>query len=80
MVSYPFGAQNQRGYVLYIMYQNVDRGFGGTGLNYYHAPFPFELPYRTPIEKTSVWPNSYRNQHYSNYEMQARRDWLASRT
>ena len=80
VVNYPFGAAEQRGYVLYIMYQNVDRGFGGTGLNYYHAPFPFELPYRTPIEKTSVWSNSYKNQHYSNYEMQARRDWLASRT
>lgn len=80
VVSYPFGAQNQRGYVLYIMYQNVDRGFGGTGLDYYHAPFPFELPYRTPIEKTSAWSSSYDRQHYSNYEMQARRDWLASRT
>ena len=50
LVSYPLGADNSRGYILYVMYLDENRVFGATGINYYHAPQPFNLPYRTPRE------------------------------
>ena len=61
-VSYPFGAQNQRGYVLYIL-QLRDLGYwgrlnGNTSITYRHRLQPFSLPYQTPAELTSGWTDN----------------------
>lgn len=65
-VGYPLGAENTRGYLLYVMNLNAERIFGGTSFNYYHAKIPFHLPYRTPRERAGAWMDN-RMSHYSNY-------------
>lgn len=65
-VGYPLGAENTRGYLLYVMNLSEERSFGGTSFNYYHAKVPFHLPYRTPRERASAWMDN-RMSHYSNF-------------
>ena len=61
-VSYPFGAQNQRGYVLYILQLRdlnvVGITRGNTWITYRHRLQPFSLPYQTPAELTSGWTDN----------------------
>lgn len=78
LVSYPLGADNSRGYVLYVMYLDENRVFGATGINYYHAPQPFNLPYRTPRERTFGWNDHARLQHYTNFNTQLERSAAAA--
>lgn len=68
-VSYPFGAQNQRGYVLYIL-QLRDPGIirGNTWITYRHRLHPFSLPYQTPAELTSGWTDNTLQQHLGLFE------------
>lgn len=68
-VSYPFGAQNQRGYVLYIL-QLRDQGIirGNTWITYRHRLHPFSLPYQTPAELTSGWTDNTLQQHLGLFE------------
>ena len=66
-ITYPFGAENPRGYVLYVMQLDEERAFGGTGVNYYHPSHPVRLPYSTPQERSSDWRDRRRVQHYSNF-------------
>lgn len=76
-VSFPFGAKRQRGYVLYVMQLDADRAFGGTGMMYYHAPWPVVLPYRPPAERTAGWTGDNLQQHYSNYDTALERAAIA---
>ncbi|MGI6181117.1 MAG: hypothetical protein ACOYIE_03465 [Agathobaculum sp.] len=76
-VSYPFGAERQRGYVLYIMQMDTDRAYGGTLMNYYHARQPVVLPYRGPAERVAGWTGENMQQHYSNFRTEEGRRWEA---
>ena len=71
-VSYPFGAQDQRGYVLYILQlrdlEYTARLHGNTMLNYRHRVQPFSLPYRTPAELASGWTDNTLRQHLGLFE------------
>ncbi|MGO5095316.1 hypothetical protein ACTQ34_05740 [Agathobaculum sp. LCP25S3_E8] len=73
VISYPLGADNPRGYMLYVMQLDENRVFGATGINYYHASQPFCLPYRTPRDRTLGWNDHARLQHYSNFNTQLER-------
>lgn len=71
-VSYPFGAQNQRGYVLYIL-QLRDLGYwgrlnGNTSITYRHRLQPFSLPYQTPAELTSGWTDNTLQQRLGLFQ------------
>ena len=71
-VSYPFGAQNQRGYVLYIL-QLHDLGYwgrlnGNTSITYRHRLQPFSLPYQTPAELTSGWTDNTLQQRLGLFQ------------
>ena len=77
-VSFPLGAARQRGYVLYIMQLEAERGNGGTIVDYYHAPQPVQLPYRTPLEKTSAWNGENNQQHFTNFQTIFGRAWEAA--
>ncbi|MDO4270605.1 MAG: hypothetical protein Q4C72_06725 [Eubacteriales bacterium] len=66
--SYPFGAERPRGYVLYVLGLEADRGAGGTVMVYRHRNTPFALPYRTPSELTQGWTDQTLQQFYRNYE------------
>lgn len=76
-VGYPLGAENTRGYVLYVMNVSEERMFGGTSFNYYHAKIPFHLPYRTPRERAGAWMDN-RMSHYSNFNTQLERSQAAA--
>lgn len=78
VISYPLGADNPRGYVLYVMQLDEIRVFGATGINYYHAPQPFRLPYRTPRDRTLGWNDHSRLQHYTNFNTQLERSAAAA--
>ena len=59
-VSYPFGAENQRGYVLFILQlpdiSAVGQVNGNTMLDYYHRTWPAALPYnRLSGAHSSFW-------------------------
>ena len=59
-VSYPFGAENQRGYVLFILQlpdiSAVGQVNGNTVLDYYHRTWPAALPYnRLSGAHSSFW-------------------------
>lgn len=73
VISYPLGADNPRGYMLYVMQLDENRVFGATGINYYHASQPFCLPYRTPRDRTLGWNDHARLQHYTNFNTQMER-------
>lgn len=73
VISYPLGADNPRGYMLYGMQLDENRVFGATGINYYHASQPFCLPYRTPRDRTLGWNDHARLQHYTNFNTQLER-------
>lgn len=77
VISYPLGADNPRGYVLYVMQLDANRVFGATGINYYHAPQPFNLPYRAPRDRTLGWQENWRLQHYTNFNTQLERSAAA---
>lgn len=77
VISYPLGAENPRGYVLYVMQLDENRGFGATGINYYHAPYPVSLPYRAPRDRTLGWNDHWRLQHYTNFNTQLERSAAA---
>lgn len=66
-ITYPFGAENPRGYVLYVMQLDEERTFGGTGINYYHPSHPVRLPYSPPRERSHDWRDRRLVQHYSNF-------------
>lgn len=78
VISYPLGADNPRVYVLYVMQLDENRVFGATGINYYHAPHPFNLPYRAPRDRTLGWQENWRLQHYTNFNTQLERSATAA--
>lgn len=71
-VSYPFGAQNQRGYVLYILQLRdlnvVGITRGNTWITYRHRLQPFSLPYQTPAELTSGWTDNTLQQRLGLFQ------------
>lgn len=67
MVNYPFFAQNQRGYVIYVMQLTEQRTFGGTNIRYYHAAHPLMLPYQSPQQRASQLFDKRVYNHYTNY-------------
>lgn len=73
VIAYPFGAENPRGYVLYVMQLDENRTFGGTGVNYYHPAHPVRLPYSSPQERSYDWRDRHRVQHYTNFNTQLER-------
>ena len=73
VIAYPFGAENPRGYVLYVMQLDENRTFGGTGVNYYHPAHPVCLPYSPPQERSYDWRGRHRAQHYTNFNTQLER-------
>lgn len=79
-VSYPFGAENPRGYVLYVMYLDENSLYGGTNFVYYHAAHPFRLPYLTPLERASRTFDDAVWNHYSNYSAQRLYEQTAAQT
>ena len=78
VISYPLGADNPRGYVLYVMQLDEIRTFGGTGVNYYHPAHPVRLPYSPPQERSHDWRDRYRVQHYTNFNTQLERSAAAA--
>ena len=71
-VSYPFGAENARGYVLYILQLDdlsaVGVTRGNTMLDYYHRTGPLTMPYRSPAELTSGWQSGALRSFWGMFE------------
>ena len=74
-VSYPFGAQAQRGYTLYIIELEGSNVFGGANLIYCHRRQPVSLPYRAPEELTQGWSGKNLQNSYTNYATREYREW-----
>lgn len=72
-VSYPFGSERQRGYVFYRLQLPENQWSGATCLNYVHACTPLQIPYRKPEQKILEGIRE-KEQHYSNFHLQAYRD------
>ena len=64
-VAYPFGAERQRGYVLFSVQAGEDLALTLSSLDYYHAPLP-RYPYVRPEELLNYGKNYYV-QNYSTY-------------
>ena len=73
VVSYPFGSQNQRGYVLYHMTVDSNKGITCAALTCLHMRTPINIPYKTADEKmlSGDFSDANRRQSYTTYEFKA---------
>ena len=79
-VSYPFGSSQQRGYILYVLQLDENRGGGNTNMTYYHQRIPIALPYQSTKERMLAGSMSnvppFR-QHYTDYMTIFGRSWYS---
>ncbi|MGM9522481.1 MAG: hypothetical protein ACI3VB_08390 [Oscillospiraceae bacterium] len=71
-VCFPFGAERQRGYVMYSgKYSLIGLAVGCGNLDYFHRSSPFILPYQDPIEHLLSGSYDYhdRIQNYTTYNL-----------
>lgn len=76
-VNYPFGSNNQRGYVLYQVQLPEEQWITNNIMNYVHHSHPFQYPYKRTEELMLRGTYSFNDtlkQHYTLFEMQAFRD------
>jgi hypothetical protein len=69
-VSYPFGTNHQRGYVLYRALLNEGTMYISNNMTYIHYSYPLKFPYTESVQDLMNW-NSGSVQHYSNYALKA---------
>lgn len=67
-VCYPFGAKEQRGYILYRMEFDYTWVNGNTCLNYAHAVSPITLPFQTAEQKILSGTTEFR-QHVGMFQL-----------
>ena len=72
-VSYPWRAENQRGYVFYLISLNDDVCVGVNLFNYTHYSNPFRIPY-TDTGNENLFGNENLRQHCTNYFTKAYRE------
>lgn len=74
-VSYPFHADNQRGYLFYRILLSPERYYGGNCFNYMHNTSPFHFPYKKTENRiqSGIFQASIK-QHYTNFDTKAYRD------
>lgn len=72
LISYPFGSENQRGYILYKV--RLPDGYinGAASMDYVHWPHPFRVPYEDTglsMGRGRYSMNGTFRQHYTNFTM-----------
>lgn len=72
-VCYPFGSENQRGYVFYRLSLPEEKGIVPSYINYLHSPNPVVLPYIYAEKKILSGQREYK-QHNTIYQLKKYQD------
>ncbi|WP_019230100.1 hypothetical protein [Sedimentibacter sp. B4] len=72
-VCYPFGSENQRGYVFYRLKLSEEQGIVPNCINYLHSKNPISLPYTFAEQKILSGHREYK-QHYTTYDLKKYQD------
>lgn len=72
-VCYPFGSENQRGYVFYRLNLSEKQGIIANCINYLHSKNPISIPYTYAEQKILSGQREYK-QHYTTYDLKKYQD------